>query len=390
MQVYDGWEILLDDKDPTHARTLGKGGQGEVFLARSPEQARRRSHAEKLARDYLIQVPSGRSNMIELAKNLYELAGPDSTEDLGALKKFIIPSDNKEEEAKAIGRLETEVKALQSLKGEPGVLNLMYANVPGRFIVTEFHPRGTLNKHLGVYKGNVLAALEAFKPLVDAVCRIHEQGAIHRDIKTENIFITESGSLALGDFGIVFFHGSEKDDGRLTTTYERVGSHYWMAPWAYDNVRLELSKINTSLDIFPLCKVLWSMIAGQNGFPFWEYDREINDLQKRFPYDPLMSLVNERILSTRIVREENLCNKSAQALRIQVEGLINQIKDLYGFKPDHAKVWPCKICGRGKYKSSEQKFQIKGTREGGQALLEKQSFFASICDHCGHAELFTE
>jgi serine/threonine protein kinase len=323
----------------------------------------------------------------ELAKCLMDLGGPDPPESLGALKKFVIPSDDKNEEARAVGRLESEVKALEALRENPGVLRVQHANVAARFIITEFHPRGTLDKNLQLLRGDVLAALLAFKPLVDALCGIHRVGAIHRDIKTENIFLTASGQLVLGDFGIVFFQeGTE----RLTTTFERVGSHEWMAPWAYRKERVELTKISPALDIFPMAKVLWSMIAGRNGFPFWEYTRDENNLERLFPDNPIMALVNDRILSTRIVREAGECDGSAETLREQVEGLINYIKDLRGFRPDSVDVWPCKVCGRGKYRrGGPPKYQIRGFREGGPESEREQRFYASICDHCGHAEFFT-
>jgi serine/threonine protein kinase len=387
MQTYDGWEPLSDDNDPQHEKMLGKGGQGEVFLARSPERVTKRRQAEEQARKILQQdmrytdfAPA------PLAKYLMELGAPEAAEKLGALKKFKIPTDNKDEESRAIGRLESEAKALQALRDQPGVLKLLHANVAGRFIVTEYHENGTLDKHLDMFKSNALGALNAFLPLVDAVCKIHEEGAIHRDIKTENIFVTASGNLVLGDFGIVFLQdGSD----RLTTTYERVGSHEWMAPWAYKREKLELSKISPALDIFPLTKVLWSMISGQNGFAFWEYDLDENNLEKLFPDDPIMALVNDRIFSKRIVRHEKECDSSAQNLRAQVEGLINYAKDIRGFRRDGVEVWPCKICGKGKYKNSGPRYQIKGYREGGPILLQNQSFYVSVCDHCGHAELFT-
>ncbi|MGB6745577.1 MAG: protein kinase [Terracidiphilus sp.] len=383
--MYDGWEPLRDENDPKREKMLGKGGQGEVYLARSPEQRMKRKNAEQLARHQLVQVGGGQWEIGELAKHLMTAASPDPVDTLGALKKFIIPSENKEEEAKAIGRLESEVAALTALKDQSGILKLLHANVTDRFIVTEFHPRGTLNQHLNLYKGDALKALEAFRPLVDAVRRIHDMGAIHRDIKTENIFVTVSGSLVLGDFGIVFLQdGSE----RLTTTYERVGSRYWIAPWADRHARLELSKINPALDIFPLAKVLWSMIAGQNGFPYWEYDLDENNLEKLFPRDPFMSLINKRILSKRIVRHDQDCDGSANTLSMQVDGLINYIQDIQGYRPAGAEVWPCRICGRGIYKSVGPRYQLKGFREGGPVNEQEKKLLVSICDYCGHAELF--
>ena len=215
--------------------------------------------------------------MEDLACKIVALGSLDPPAEIGALKQFEIPADNKEDEIQAIGRLEQEVRALERIQ-HPAVLRLLHSNVARRFIVTEYHSGGTLEKHLHRYMGNVIAALEAFRKLAEGVLEIHKQGAVHRDIKPENIFVSAFGELVLGDFGIVFF----QDAGdRLSTTFERVGSHYSMAPWAYDGVRLEFSKINPRLDIYPLGKVLWSMIAGKRGFPFWEM-REAATIWKRY------------------------------------------------------------------------------------------------------------
>jgi serine/threonine protein kinase len=310
---YDGWEPLRDDSSPQREKALGSGGQGTVYLARSPKRVQeiqeRAQAVKRLLRDATAQVQHKEVNFSELSQKIVALGGDDPVSDLGALKHFKIPSHDIDEEKKAIGRLESEVQALNALREHPAILNLLHANTQGRFIVTEYHQRGTLDRQLNLYKGDAVAALQAFKPLADVVWRIHQQGIIHRDIKPENIFVAASGNLVLGDFGIVFFQeGSE----RLTTTYERVGSHEWMAPWAYRKEKLELSKISPALDIFPLAKVLWSMIAGQNGFPFWEYDRDENNLENLFPDDPAMPLVNS-ILAKCIVREEGQCDSSAQS-----------------------------------------------------------------------------
>src|SRR5713226_3430941 len=116
-----------------------------------------------------------------------------------------------------------------------------------------------------------------------------------------------------------------------------------MAPWAYDNVRLELSKVKAPLDIYPLGKVLWSMISGRNGFPFWEYQKEDNNLEKLFPHDPSMPLIND-LLGRCVVREEKDCLlSSAVDLRSAVDELIEQIiRDRSGRRPDGAETWPCR------------------------------------------------
>ena len=146
---------------------------------------------------------------------------------------------------------------------------------------------------------------------------IHEAGGIHRDIKTENIFVARSGNLVLGDFGIVFF----REGGRVTSTFERVGSHYWMAPWAYKNQRLTLDEMNFKLDIYPLGKVLWSMVSGHDGFLREEFRVDDNDLTKLFPNDPAMPLIND-LLDQCVVRNEKECLfQNALDLRLAIDGL---------------------------------------------------------------------
>jgi NIMA (never in mitosis gene a)-related kinase 9 len=60
--------------------------------------------------------------------------------------------------------------------------------------------------------------------LTSAVDYIHEIGIMHRDIKTLNIFIMQSGLLKLGDFGIAKILDSS---GMLET---QVGSPFYMSP----------------------------------------------------------------------------------------------------------------------------------------------------------------
>jgi hypothetical protein len=83
---------------------------------------------------------------------------------------------------------------------------------------------------LGRTQGDVLGSLLAFRSLLEAVAKLHEKGYVHRDIKPDNIFVADDGHLVLGDFGLVIEPGAA--DGRLTDTYENVGSRDWMPGWA--------------------------------------------------------------------------------------------------------------------------------------------------------------
>jgi serine/threonine protein kinase len=381
---YDGWEPV--------GQAIGEGGQGIVYLARSPESVEaRRLTADKIGT--LLGTSALRADaalISELADRIVTMGSPDSPTSLSALKQFKIPDKNKDEESKAVGRLESEVRALKEIN-HPAVLKLKHANIGERFMVTEYHHRGTLKTNLHLYKGSALAALQAFWKLVDGVRAIHDAGFIHRDIKAENIFVATSGGLVLGDFGIVFI----QDDQRLTSTFERVGSHWWMAPWAYKNERLALGEINPKLDVYPLGKVLWSMIAGRNGFSRENFKTDDNNLEKLFPGDPAMPFVND-FLARCVVENESLCElEHGLIVRNAVSDLIQTVTRRRGVRQDDANSWPCHVCGQGMcHPASPPAGSHLGTpvmmwaQFSNGTLTERQYYAVFVCDHCKHIELF--
>jgi serine/threonine protein kinase len=219
----------------------------------------------------------------------------------GAMKKVYLGGAR---EAQVRARFSAEIKALQELADEPGILRLLDADPEEAWMVTEFHPQ-TLDQALPAFAANPLKCLHAFRPLVAAVARLHQDGLVHRDIKLKNVFVAEDEHLVLGDFGIVFL----PDTSRLTTTSERVGSRDWTAPWA--DVRARLDEVRPSADVFALGKVLWSMAAGEPSLPLWYHAEEGYDLTKRHPHSHGMKVINT-ILARTVVEREKDCLASAE------------------------------------------------------------------------------
>lgn len=383
--MYGGWEKI----EPA----LGQGGQGTVYKARSPERCVKREDSIKRIIHELRQLtgvgPQDRAKIEELLKNIVDIGGPEDVRHIGALKVFNIPNGDNQERKNALGRLRTEIEALTGLD-DPGILRLLASNYDETCIVTEYHPYGTLENSLDKYRGNALESLEAFRPLIKAVCTIHDKNAIHRDIKLKNIFVATDGRLVLGDFGIVIF--KDALGGRLTETYERVGTRGWMAPWANTEHRLALAEVNPTLDIFPLGKVLWCMISGRPGLEFWYYDRPAkgnrpaNNLEHLFVNDPAMRVVNE-ILGKSVVEDEDQCLKSAHELLALVDDAIRRIKRS-GQKPENNdEPWRCLVCGTGHYSKDPIHGIIHLSGPSGRNV-EPISVGLYVCDKCGHLQAF--
>jgi len=117
--------------------------------------------------------------------------------------------------------------------------------------------------------------------LVDAVAYIHSKGMYHRDIKPENIFLTHSGEMKLGDFGLAT---SEK------WTYETtVGSDRYMSPEQFDSAGAGYSPEQADIWAIGIC--LLNILFSRNPFTtpteadplFLDFSRDKQSLFDVFP-----------------------------------------------------------------------------------------------------------
>ncbi|XP_023219346.1 neither inactivation nor afterpotential protein C-like [Centruroides sculpturatus] len=97
------------------------------------------------------------------------------------------------------------------------------------WIVMELCTGGTVSQLVKCLKSynKTLTELQIayiLKEIIQAVASLHENDIIHRDIRASNLYLTETGDIRLGDFGISYQAGCRYD------TKVRIGSPHWMAP----------------------------------------------------------------------------------------------------------------------------------------------------------------
>ncbi|MGC0311569.1 Stk1 family PASTA domain-containing Ser/Thr kinase [Kitasatospora acidiphila] len=126
-------------------------------------------------------------------------------------------------EAKAVARL-----------SHPNVVNVFDQSADGgnAFLAMEYVPGRTLREVLadrGAF--SVRAALDVMEPVLAALGAAHRAHLVHRDVKPENVLITDGGLVKVADFGLVrMTTQSEPSDSSTTTPGLIMGTVSYLAP----------------------------------------------------------------------------------------------------------------------------------------------------------------
>lgn len=305
LKRYGDWIVLEE---------LGAGGQGRVYRGRRiPEESVHSLNARFREATGAMQhpdIPKGGEVLTE-SYDLFAKAEQGAIKVLHGLNEAKNPKTCRQ-------RFELEVTVLKELNNS-ALIRLLDANLERAWFVMEYHAGGTLSRHMARFKGDVLGAAMAFRPLVSAVAELHKKKVVHRDIKPDNIFIADDGRLVLGDFGLVYL--ADSDETRLTGTYENIGSWQWMPTWA-QGMRIE--EVPPAFDTFTLGKVLWAMISGKTFLRSHYFrDAEFN-LENLFPDDSQMSLINN-LLDTCIVERKDQGVVDASEMLLKIDALLELI-----------------------------------------------------------------
>jgi tetratricopeptide (TPR) repeat protein len=240
-------------------RSLGRGGMGEVFVARRSDGAYEREVA---------------------IKRLHK--GFVSNEIVGRFLR----------ERQMLARLDHEyiVRLLDggtTAAGEPYLVMELVDGVPADAFAARLALR---------------AKLELFLRITEAVAHAHERGFVHRDLKPGNILVRADGTPRLFDFGIARIESdetAEREGGAAPLT--RAGHRLFTPEYASpEQVRGETA--TSASDVFALGVLLYRFLTGTHPWPASE---DVRALEASICDDdpPTPSRVRGHTTSERIPRD---------------------------------------------------------------------------------------
>jgi hypothetical protein len=192
---------------------LGSGGMAEVFLA----------HDEVLERDVALKI----------LKEQY-------AQDEGFVELF-------RHEARSAASLNHPhiVVVYDWGRSEDGTYYMAMEHVPGGTLKDRIRAEGFLGPYLAVELASWVAQALGFA---------HERGMIHRDVKPQNILLTEAGTAKVADFGIA------RAAAATTTSRSNpiLGTAGYMAP-----EQVQGGPVGPWSDLYSLGVVLYEMLTGE-------------------------------------------------------------------------------------------------------------------------------
>lgn len=153
-------------------------------------------------------------------------------------------------------RFEAEARLLTSLQ-HPRVVRIVdhFSSSSGQYVVMELVrgvDLGVLLKERGNPGLPVDQSVEYVRQACEALQYVHDQQIIHRDVKPQNLILSERGVVVV-DFGIARALSEGDDPGTAG-----IGTPRFMAPEVFGGGR-----VSPRTDVFSVAATLWTLIAGR-------------------------------------------------------------------------------------------------------------------------------
>ncbi|KRX10460.1 Protein kinase-like domain [Pseudocohnilembus persalinus] len=215
-------------------KLIGIGVSSEVYLITSPKESLNNSC-------YSDSSPQ---------KNAEKIETPKSKQKKSVSKKnqYIIKKFHKKW---SLQDIEREGQLQQKAESDFVVKVIQIEN---RSILMEYASNGELLEYVKREKFSEKLARTYFLQLVQGMEKLHAQGIAHRDIKLDNLLLSENFQLKIADFG----WATEYSQNQLLS--ERAGTEVNLAPEIIDYKAYVPEKI----DVFACGIVLFQLVVGQS------------------------------------------------------------------------------------------------------------------------------
>jgi len=215
---------------------LGRGGMGAVYLAEQPG----------LGREVAI-------------KDLIQSADPT------ALKRFL-------QEAQVMART-----------SHPNLVQVHDMELQGNvnYLVLEFVKGRSLRAWINESQLPPPQVFAIMHGVLQALDYAHRRSIVHRDVKPENVLISEDGIVKVADFGIARLTDDSGVGGTATKTGTTVGTPQYMSP-----EQVASSKVDGRSDLYSAGIMLYELVAGQPPFTASEADGPFTLMAKHVQAPP--------------------------------------------------------------------------------------------------------
>ena len=159
-------------------------------------------------------------------------------------------------EAKAMGKLgdHPNIMPIHELGETNGQPYMVMPNMPG---INGDNDVEKLIEHAPDHKLPLDQVIRIAKDVCKGLEFAHSKGAIHRDIKPGNIWLTEDGTAKIGDFGLAVM----TDVSRLTQEGMMVGTPNYLSP-----EQAGAGEVTYKSDLYSLGAMLYEMVTGRPPF----------------------------------------------------------------------------------------------------------------------------
>lgn len=185
----------------------------------------------------------------------------DTKLDRDVALKFLPPSLTASPEE--LSRFEQEAKAISALN-HPNIATIHDVDEFNgqKYLVLEYITGGTMKAKLKQLKSedkefSISEVINYGIQMAEALAHAHRHQIIHRDVKTDNMMLTEDGKVKLTDFGLAKLRGGTQ----LTKTGSTLGTAAYMSP---EQIRGE--DVDHRSDIFSLGVVLYELVTSHLPF----------------------------------------------------------------------------------------------------------------------------